>query len=254
MNGMKQRKSIVLELDTKGEGESAGAVRALFSTLNVIDHDNDVTLPGAFTNGEMVRIASYGHKTMELPVGHGTIEADEKSAIMVGRFYTETTPGKDTYLTVKNQSEAGLQEWSYEYDILDSEPGAMNGQPVQFLKRLKVHGVTPVYLGAGIGTQTLDIKALHEVSFTDHGEELSALIADYIERAKNRAQFRAKEGRTLSTVNRNRLNALVESLASVGAEIQKLLDETDPESGKQDLERLRAQFLRTTATLNGVLN
>lgn len=239
-------KSTTLEL-VKDDGAKEGAVRALFATMNVIDHDNDVTLPGAFTNGEVVRIASYGHKLHELPVGDGVIFADDERAIMNGEFYLETTAGKDTYLTVKRQSEKGLQEWSYEYDILDAEPGTLNGQPVQFLKSLKVHGVTPVYLGAGIGTETLDIK-----SFTDHGERLSAMIAEYVERAKNRAAFRAKEGRTLSTVNRNRLSALVESLASVGAEIQRLLEETDPEKSKEELVKLRGQFLRTLANLNGV--
>jgi Caudovirus prohead serine protease len=237
-------KATVLELVKDGEGEP-GEVRALFATMNVIDHDFDITVPGAFRNGEQVRIASYGHKLAELPVGRGAIFADDEHAIMKGRFFLDTTAGKDTYTTVKEM--ADLQEWSYEYDILDSEPGTQNGVPVQFLKSLKVHGVTPVYLGAGIDTQTLDIK-----SFLDHGEDVAKVVADYVERAKNRAAVRAKEGRTLSTLNRNRLSALVESLASVATDIQQLLDDTDPDREKDSLARLRNQFLRTLGALNGV--
>lgn len=232
-----------------GEEIAEGEVRAQFATMNVIDHDFDVTLPGAFVNSEKVRIASYGHKMHELPVGDGEIFADDTRAIMRGRFYLDSVAGKETHTVVKHQSAAGLQEWSYEYDILDSEPGTQNGTPVQFLKALKVHGVTPVYLGAGIDTQTLDIKA-----FADHGEEIAKIVSSFVERAKNRAAVRAKEGRTLSTVNRNRLSALVESLASVGAEIQILLDETDPEKQREEFAKLRMEFLRTNARLNGIAN
>jgi hypothetical protein len=247
-----QSKSVALELLNPGDEDNAkeGDVRALFSTLNEIDKDNDVTLPGAFVTGAPVRIAAYGHNSTgmspQLPTGRGEIFADDEKAVMRGRFFLETTLGKDTYVTVKEMGD--LQEWSYEYDILDAEPGTFRGQPVQFLKSLKVHGVTPVYIGAGIGTATLDIK-----SFTDHGEQLAELISDYVQRAKNRAQFRGKEGRTLSTANRNRLAALVESLATVGADIAKLLEDTDPEKNAATFEKLRNEFLRTDSQLAGMI-
>lgn len=139
-----------------------GTVTALFSTLNVIDHDQDVTLPGAFTDGQKVRISAYNHASWgpgALPVGKGQINEDGDSAIFDGGFFMNTTAGRDTFETVKELGDLG--EWSYGYDILDSAPGQQDGQDVLYLKKLDVHEVSPVLLGAGIGTRTLSAKGLH---------------------------------------------------------------------------------------------
>lgn len=240
-----EAKAITAELPATSDTIPEGSVRAQFSVFNAVDSDNDVTLPGAFTNGASVRMASYGHKLSELPVGKGAIFADDQRAIFNGRFFLDSTVGRDTYETVKAM--ADLQEWSYEYDVLDSEPGTFQGQPVRLLKALKVHGVTPVYLGAGSDTLTLDIK-----SYAVEGEEIEAAVRGYVDRVKSRVSVRAKEGRTLSSANRNRLGALVESLGSVSDEIRKLLEDTDPEKSREEVSREYLKLLRTEAQLNGV--
>jgi hypothetical protein len=42
------------------KGADSGEVRAVFSTFNTVDSDGDVTLPGAFRDGQEVRISAYG--------------------------------------------------------------------------------------------------------------------------------------------------------------------------------------------------
>jgi len=142
-------------MELKEDGEP-GEFRAVFSTFNVIDHDRDVTIPGAFTEGQKVRIAYWGHRWEDLPVGRGEIHQDEEKAWVDGRFFLDTEPGQQTYLTVKNLEE--LQEWSYGFDIEESDIGTFEGEDVQFLRRLTVYEVSPVMLGAGIGTRTEQIK------------------------------------------------------------------------------------------------
>ncbi len=137
-----------------------GAFEAEFAALNVIDHDGDVTLPGAFTNGEAVRVSHWGHGWSELPVGRGVIQEDNGIAKVDGQFFLDTQTGKEHYLTVKNLGD--LQEWSYGYDVIEASDGEFDGQKVRFLKKLKVHEVSPVMLGAGIGTRTTTIKAAKE--------------------------------------------------------------------------------------------
>ena len=144
-----------MEIKAEGEGEP-GAFTATFSTLNVIDHDGEVTVPGAFTEGQAVRIAYWGHRWHDLPIGRGVIHADEEKAWVEGRFFLDTAAGSETYKTVKNLEE--LQEWSYGFDILKDRAGQFEGQDVRFLEELNVHEVSPVFLGAGIGTQTTSIK------------------------------------------------------------------------------------------------
>jgi phage head maturation protease len=137
---------------------SEGRVTAVFATLGVVDSDGDVTLPGAFENGAPVRISAYNHTSWAgaLPVGKGTISERGNEAILDGQFFMDTQAGRETFTTVRQLGALG--EWSYGYDILEAEPGTHDSQRVQFLKRLKVHEVSPVILGAGIDTRTVAAK------------------------------------------------------------------------------------------------
>lgn len=169
-----QHKSI----DVKAEGQ--GEVLAVFSTFGVKDHDGDVTFPGAFDQGAPVRISAYNHSSWGgvLPVGKGVIRADEQKAVMEGKFFMDTQAGKDTFTVVKEMGELG--EWSYGFDILESEPIEHEGSKARGLKKLKVHEVSPVLLGAGIGTQTVAAKTRKPEELTD--DELIAACKQLLTR------------------------------------------------------------------------
>jgi len=156
-------KGIQAELKAGDSGE----VTAIFSTFGVIDHDGDVTDPGAFEDGAKVRISAYNHASWQnaLPVGKGIIMADSEQAVMEGQFFMDTTHGRDTFKTVQQLEDLG--EWSYGFDILDSGPGTHDGQDVRVLRSVKVHEVSPVLLGAGIGTRTLSAKSIKDLSDED---------------------------------------------------------------------------------------
>lgn len=142
------------KLKEAGEGEE-GEFKAVFSTLNVKDLHDDVTLPGAFPDQDAV-IEPWNHG-FTLPVGRAAIRSNEKEAWVEGRFFLDTTGGLDHYRTVKNLE--GLAEWSYTFDVLEAEKGLFGGEPVQYLKKLDVVGVGPVTRGAGIATRTERIKS-----------------------------------------------------------------------------------------------
>ena len=109
-----------------------------------------------FTDGQKVRISYWGHRWHDLPVGRGEIQSDDEKAWVDGKFFLDTQAGLETYKTVKNLAE--LQEWSYGFDIDESYSGQFEEQDVRFLKKMIVHEVSPVMLGAGIGTMTEAIK------------------------------------------------------------------------------------------------
>lgn len=160
---------------TLGGGElkdaDQGVIQAVFSTLNVKDHDGDVTLPGAFENGAAVRISQFNHASWKdaLPIGVGTIHADDTKAVFEGRFFMNMPAARDTFEAIKGLGALG--EYSYGFDVLEAEPGVHDGEPVQFLKKLKVHEVSPVLLGAGIGTHTVSVKSLKDLSDDELAEE-----------------------------------------------------------------------------------
>lgn len=138
-----------------------GEVEAVFSTFGVIDHDGDVTDPGAFQHGAKVLISAYNHQSWggALPVGKGRIEVGPQGAVLKGQFFMNTQQGRDTFETVKALSEEGLGEWSYGFDVEESEDGQHEGKSARVLKKLKVYEVSPVLRGAGVGTTTLTVKS-----------------------------------------------------------------------------------------------
>jgi len=154
-----------IELKEAGEAGETGEFTAIFSTFNVIDLQGDVTLPGAFKDGQAVRVSYWGHRWEDLPVGRGVIHADDEKAWICGNFFLNTDAGLETYKTVKNLND--LQQFSYGFDIDQSDDGVFEGVPVRFLKALTVHEVSPVFLGAGIGTGLLTIKSAGSADGTD---------------------------------------------------------------------------------------
>ncbi|MGR6922564.1 HK97 family phage prohead protease [[Actinomadura] parvosata] len=185
-------------MDTKSlrveiKDEAKGEVRAVFSTFNKIDSHRDVTVPGAFTDGEEMPISSYGHTSWEgaLPVGKGRIRQTSKEAIFEGEFFMDTPHGAATFKTVQRLGSLG--QWSYGYDALDYSFGEHDGEKVRFLNKLKVHEVSPVLLGAGVGTRTLATKsgapqaksgkpiAVHECEVTSRSWDGAKTIAGLAE-------------------------------------------------------------------------
>jgi hypothetical protein len=227
----------------KADGKP-GEFRAIFSTFDLKDADGDVTLAGAFQDGAAVRIAAWGHNWNVPAVGRGTIHSDDREAWVDGAFNLATVAGREHYETVKNL--AGLQSWSYGYDVVESSPGKWHGEQVRFLKRLVVHEVSPVMLGAGV-TRTESIKSfrggsvVHGAALTpgELGVELDfALIEARIAEREGapaatgapmtRAQFRiaqemAREGITYPLAFA-RLGAAIESQAQQLLERQPWLD------------------------------
>lgn len=138
-----------------------GEFEAVFATFNVKDHEGDWTLPDAFEEGAEVPISAYGHQSWAgvLPVGKGVIRTDAREARIVGRLFLNTDHGRATFETLKELGE--LAQFSYGFDVLETatvtdELRALGVRRV--LKKLKVHEVSPVLVGAGIGTRLVSAK------------------------------------------------------------------------------------------------
>lgn len=147
------RKQFSGAVELKG---TSGEIEAVFATMNVIDHDGDVTLPGAFEDGADVVIGSWGHRSEEPPIGKGRIAVQGNEARVRGRLFVETSHGRDAYETLKGLG--GLAEWSYLFVVRDHDYGTFQGRTVRFLKAIEVFSVDPVLVGAGIGTRTVALK------------------------------------------------------------------------------------------------
>ena len=183
------------ELNEKGEG------LIVFATLNVIDSDEDVTLNGAF--GEQIAPIIPAHDWQQVPIGKAKIREDGDSAVAEIKLNLKTDLGRNWYESLKFDMEnfpPAKQEYSYGFDVLKESRGEFEGRQVRFLEKMKVHEISPVLLGAGIGTGTLGLKENGKEKSTL--EEDIQLVKEYaenlIKRVGSLKQLREKDGRDIS--------------------------------------------------------
>ena len=145
--------------EIKEEGDK-GLVVARFATFNVVDHDGDVTPAGAF--GEQKALILYQHQRSEPPIGRSEIYEEKDAALARLVFNLKMARGREVFESVKMSDE--LQEYSYGYDVVKARYGnfktSKGEREVRFLEKLKVGEVSPVLVGSGIDTGTVDIKAM----------------------------------------------------------------------------------------------
>lgn len=171
--GIMEKKTFRAPIELKGDGAN-GEFRSVFATFNVADHDGDVTVPGAFQEGQRVVVEGWNHD-YGLPVGKAVIHADDSSAWVEGALFLDTTMGEELYKTLQQLD--GLEEWSYTFRVLESDLEKREGSQVRVLKRLDVWGVAPVTRGAGIGTRTVTLKAASGLT-DEEIARLKALVKD----------------------------------------------------------------------------
>jgi hypothetical protein len=213
------------------KAEKEGTFTARIATLNVIDKDGDVTLSGAFPEGKEILLSAYQHGSWMggLPVGKGTIHEDGDDVIVDGVFNLKTQTGREHYETAKFAPH--LQEWSYGFEVKSADTDSeWEGEKVnRILKTLDVFEAS----------QVLAIKN-EKQTYADHADIVLAAVSDLIDRTKSLADLRRKEGRVLSSANRDRMKKLLSSLSEVATDLKQLLDATEPDNGKSQIVMLSA--------------
>src|SRR3990167_8988336 len=211
----------VKELNEKGEG------LAVIATLNVIDLDGDMTLPGAF--GEQVVPMVPAHDWQEAPIGKARLREVGDEAQAAFQLNLKTTTGSDWYEALKFDLEhpPAKQQYSYGFTIVEAEDGIVENQRVRFLKKLTVHEISPVLLGAGVGPRALALKAAG--SPDDLGLKMAEQIArsmEYLENTIARLEeiydMRARSGRKFSAARQEDIARVKAHLARLDELLKKI--------------------------------
>jgi hypothetical protein len=174
-----------LQLKTLGafeiKDESLGIVEAVVATLNVVDHDRDVILPGAIKNGSKVKLSSYGHDVITAgasPVGLATVHVIGEQAILKGQFFMNTSRGREAFETVKALGADG--EWSIGYFPSKTAPMTKVWQEKgaeRLLSQIVLVESSPVFIGASPDTATVGVKAAKQAD-GDPGEPVKSEPVD----------------------------------------------------------------------------
>lgn len=142
-----------------------GIVEAIIATLGVVDKDEDIIRPDAVPDGAKVSMSSYGHDAVfgDAPVGKGKLQRDGTKLVFSGRVFLATQRGRETFETLKEMGPD--QQWSFGFRILGAEVPSEEERKQgarRILTKLDAFEVSPVIVGAGVGTRTVGVKAADE--------------------------------------------------------------------------------------------
>ncbi len=162
------------------------AVTAIFGTTGVVDLDGEIIAPGAVIPGAVV-ISGWGHASwspgaMNLPIGRGTINEVGGKLILTGELF-DTSIARETKETLRGLGDLG--EWSWSLHDIVGEFVTIDGRHVKRITSVRVHEVSPVLQGAGIGTRTVDLRS--QISAAEKAE-LRAIAARITAPALSRSE------------------------------------------------------------------
>jgi hypothetical protein len=144
-----------------------GDVEAIIATLGVVDKDEDIIRRDAIPDGSKVLMSSYGHDAVfgARPVGKGRLFTEGNKAVFKGRIFLGTADGKDTFEVLKEMG--GDQEWSFGFRVLGAEVPGDDEKKLgarRILTKLDAFEVSPVIVGAGVGTRTVGVKGCSPIA------------------------------------------------------------------------------------------
>ena len=226
--------------------EVEGKVEAVFSVFNEIDSDGDVVLPKSIKSG-------YGDKGVAMVwahdwkdvIGRGEIVQDDHRAVFKGQFIMDTERGREAFNTVKAMGD--LQQWSFGYEVLDSEIGMHQKDnqevEVRYLKDVKVWEVSPVLVGANQSTETVMVKNQDTsdqkkkgLRFNEEVDELLTSLTSVLKRAKELTALRISKEKTLSEGSTTVIQNLQDQLQDVYQDLGTLIDVAGADDQEEQLD------------------
>ncbi|MFD3698507.1 hypothetical protein ACFWUZ_20550 [Streptomyces sp. NPDC058646] len=139
----------------------SGHIEAVFATLGVRDHDGDIVLPGAISEGPVI-ISDWNHTSWESarPIGRGNIKIVGDQARLEGQLFMDSEAGREAHAVLKGL--ADLAEFSWSLDDIQAHKGNdSQGRPTRYIDKVRVREVSPVLQGASINTRLLSLKSSH---------------------------------------------------------------------------------------------
>jgi len=135
-----------------------GTATFVIATLNKIDSDGDIVLPGAI--GRQTVPILPAHIWSHVPLGKAeTYEAGDK-VLATAIFNMEVQAAREWHsaLVFDLEHPPAKQQFSWGYRPTITTPGRLWGRNVRFLNEVQLHEISPVLQGASVGTHTVSAK------------------------------------------------------------------------------------------------
>ena len=217
-------------IDLKIAGDGNGFVSGYASTFANFDSVGERVVKGAFAESLPEFLASgfvaVGHNWNALPIATPLEAKEDDHGLFVTAEFHSTQAAQDARRVIRERLERGKSaKFSIGYEVLDAE----NTKEGRLLRKLRLFEYSLVTVPANQMAVVTGAKGWGlELPFTEHSERLMSAVREYLDRAEDRKQFLAKEGRVLSAQNRQRLSSLMSQLAEMQQAIDELLRNTEP--------------------------
>lgn len=246
--------------DTTGNGGLAGYA----STFGDLDSCGDIVMPGAYsaTLPAFLRDGWLGadhNWDFDDQIGYWTAANEDEHGLYVEAAFYGTPDGQKVRQIVNERLAAGKSvnlSIGYVVEAAEMVSGADARQflrdpqqaaqlddadQVRLLKKISLYEVSvvsvPALASAAVTGAKSDKDMAHAaMPFADQLQTALAAIEETKRRAIAINELRVKEGRQLSGANRDRLASMLESMKACMADVQELLDATDPAAKQADPE------------------
>jgi HK97 family phage prohead protease len=247
------------ELDKKNR-----TVTGIFAVHGNVDSGFDMSVNGSFakrlSDGRARTRFLWNHNSMNPPiasikdvreVGRDELPAkvlewapDATGGMLVTRKYYEDIPLSDWVF--KGIEEGDITEMSYAYDVHEySIKEREDGQrPIRVLNEVELYDISDVNWGMNPATSGVKGLPVTGTTFVQHSALVESTIEEFLARVKDRKNFRADEGRSLSEQTRGRLQKMA-------SEIEAILAETAPRAELADVINELAKFEKFKLTYKG---
>lgn len=235
--------------------DEVGTIEAIVSVFNNVDSGKEIVRQGFFAKSIAKKLPKgvWAHdwkqpiaKTLEareLPPGDPQLPPHLLTlggAYIKGQFNLDTQRGREAYSDIKFGI---VDEFSIGYAVLTDKKGE---DGTRELLEGDWKEWSPVLVGMNSETSLISIKSdpPDGQTFADHSESVLAAVKGLVTRAESVTEMRSKEGRVISTPNRQRLQDLRDALdALLSASEPKPKEKIDTDALRLQSQRLLSQAL-----------
>ncbi len=231
--------------DLKLKDDGAGSFSGYASTFANWDSVKERPTRGAFVK-HLPDFLKDGFITRshDWSVSIGTISSayEDEIGLLIEADFHSTPAAQEARTIMKERMARGKSvKLSIGYEVMADE----FVEEGRLLKEIKLYEVAHVTVPANQSAIVLGAKSGvgSAPGLNEHIEEVVSALDVLAGRVRDRHDFRTKEGRVLSGSNRQRISTLLERLAEVQDDLNKLLADTDPVKGTgwAETHELRAQ-------------
>lgn len=222
------------KFDVKASADKAGHFAGRASVYGVVDHHNDVVMPGAFAK----HLAEFGNRIKVLnqhnpndPIGMAELSDSDTALLAEGSLVLDLQSAKDMHTRLVNGL---IDAMSIGYEVLDE--AYSNG--VRQLKAIKLWEISLVTFPANTFARVTDVKSM---LFDAHQQE----------RFIQQVAAEVKAGRRISSATESIIRSLAESHKATGSFVEKLVGLLEAPAEEDDAKALLKSLRQLEAGLRG---